>query len=84
MVSSNSNLVTASLISNQETTSAFERQNAPMPLGKYTWTEPMPGYRAACYDALRAAEESKGRPAYLVEVFNAWNSPLPAMAPLFI
>ena len=56
---------------------------APRQVGKYTWTCVW-GYRPACKEALRRAEEKLGRPPYTVEIFAEWNSMIPALAPPFL
>ena len=61
----------------------FTRQIAPEKLGKYTWA-PVYGYRSACYDALIRAENALGRPPYILEVAQHWNSAIPKLGGLFI
>ena len=51
----------------------FERQIAERPLGKYTWRA-IWGYKNACYEALRRAENEYGRPVYVHEIARSWRA----------
>jgi hypothetical protein len=61
----------------------FERQVSPDKLGKYTWSC-IWGYRGACMEALRRAEEKKGSPPFVMEIAQEWSSMIPMLAPLFL
>ena len=61
----------------------FERQLATQKKGHYTWS-PVWGYRSACMRALVRAEQAKGAPVYLCEVFRAWDSMIPKVTTFFV
>jgi len=51
----------------------FKRQVASQKLGRYTF-DFIPGYREACMEALKAAEQKKGSPPFVLEICYAWTS----------
>ena len=61
----------------------FTRQIAPEKLGKYTWGCVI-GYRGACYEALTRAENAHGRPPYVLEICQHWNSAIPMIGQIFV
>ena len=52
-------------------------------MGHYTW-RCIWGYRQACYAALKRAEAKHGRPVYLIEISQEWNSVIPKIAGIII
>ena len=61
----------------------FQRQVASDKLGHYTWSCVW-GYRGACLEALRRAEEKTGRPPFVLEVSQEWNSMIPKIATMIV